>query len=1152
MHITRKISLEVLAIATLMNLVIRNPGCRGWHPCNLKATGRLAMLVLLATMLSTQIAVAEEAAISTAQANDPVLHVSTDGNDANDGATAATSLKTLQAAVARMTPGTTCLIHAGTYRESLVPTVDGTPEAPLVFQAAPGEMVILSGLDQVTSWSRDDAQTYSVPLNWDLGAGNQVFRDGKPLTEARWPNRTGTDALIPEGATATTNGSEYNRLRCTAFPEGWTASALNGATVWCMAQSRWSSWTAPVALDGYDPFTRTVLVRGHNTWWVTNKHNPGKGDPAEFYISNARALLDASDEWFFDSETKRLLLWVAANDNLDNSIIEVKRRPVAVDLTNRAFIHVRGIQVVGATLDLKDSLHCLVSGITARYICHTRGGFTMNSVPDAQGISISGTGNVIRDSEIAFSAGSGVFMEGTSNALINCFIHDTDTLGSYSSCLTLRGSQQLITHNTLRDTGRDGIIIGGSAHLIQYNDMSRAGRICHDTGAIYSTGNADGTQICYNWVHDVNTHYGNGIYLDNYNSNFHIHHNVVWEILSNGIQTNRPSAYTTVSNNTVFGRISATYSPWTGQKTMFGSLLANNLISSRPTLKAGYAEVASVLHGLPDPVGGFDPVRDRSSAGIDQGVVLPGITDGYSGASPDCGAYETGQPLWRAGHDFAQSPLPSYALTSPHHRNYVANGSFTGQHGALPVGWSQSSGTPVVQKFPGFNDPPPDGRNSVHQTSLVLDGNTAEGVAQIVNGLKADTDYTFAAYVRCDETANTDVILSVRDMAGVVIGSARHSATTAATWRHVEAPFRSSANSVTIGITKNGAGTAYVDEVGLVPMAMPVPGQTNTFKTLAVSANDTDQMNVRPGEFTASSDLQETLREKVNPHLPDGIYIRMITLASPYKSPDKMASWMLPDHTANDILRRITELQPDALERFITGKQDPAMAVPVDEGAMPMTVREFLDAAIAAGSPRCIIIPKLNLKWREDFFFESARNLYDLPLKKPIRNINLDCTEDYWDSHTPEQTKAMLKRLKDIGFEVIGWNLAGGYRDGFGHVDYAAFNINTKTWQVNAKALGRLTADSRLKRRLMYIDYPGAMNAFTAAHTVDEQATIVVNEIFPKQFQDGFIFVYPIFQDDYDATRSLTSSSGPYAGKSMFDITKALIEESRCGSRNGK
>ncbi|WP_430815092.1 hypothetical protein [Carboxylicivirga sp. RSCT41] len=310
--------------------------------------------------------------------------------------------------------------------------------------------------------------------------------------------------------------------------------------------------------------------------------------------------------------------------------------------------------------------------------------------------------------------------------------------------------------------------------------------------------------------------------------------------------------------------------------------------------------------------------------------------------------------------------------------------------------------------------------------------------------------------------------------------------------------------------------------------------------TLLITACASEKVQAHPSEKQAYK------RENwSSEHCPDGIYVRMITLAAPFQTKAKTANWMLPDYTAQDILARIAELKPDCLERFITGKQNPDQLVPVAKGEEPMTVLEFLNKAIAAGSPECIIIPKLNLKWGEEYFWEAAQNLYNLPLDKPIRNINLDCWPDYWKEHTTEETEAMLKRLKDIGYEVIGINMTGGYHPGYGYVDYMDFNINKEDWTVNTKTLNRLKKDKELKRFYMYIDYPGAMDQFRKENSVDEQAHIYIHNIHPFQEEMGFTFVYAIFQDDWDATQEFTSANGPYGGKSMFDITRQLIEESR-------
>lgn len=302
-------------------------------------------------------------------------------------------------------------------------------------------------------------------------------------------------------------------------------------------------------------------------------------------------------------------------------------------------------------------------------------------------------------------------------------------------------------------------------------------------------------------------------------------------------------------------------------------------------------------------------------------------------------------------------------------------------------------------------------------------------------------------------------------------------------------------------------------------------------------------MNAEP----ASEEKDElVVEDRSSTYLPDGIYVRMITLGlHANKVRTQTGRWMLNDYTAQDVLKSIAELRPDCLERFITGKQDPDMLVPVDEGEEPMTVVDFLNAAVKAGSEKCIIIPKLNMKWKADYFFEAAQNLYDLPLEKPIRNINLDCWPDYWKEHSDEEIKAMLKRLKLIGYEVIGINMTGGYHEGYGYVDYMDFNINKDDWTVNTKTLNKLKTDPDLKKFFMYIDYPGAMNAFRANNSVDEQADIYINNIHPYQVKENFTFVYAIFQDDWDATKAFTSPDGPHQGKSMFDITKELIEKSR-------
>ncbi len=278
--------------------------------------------------------------------------------------------------------------------------------------------------------------------------------------------------------------------------------------------------------------------------------------------------------------------------------------------------------------------------------------------------------------------------------------------------------------------------------------------------------------------------------------------------------------------------------------------------------------------------------------------------------------------------------------------------------------------------------------------------------------------------------------------------------------------------------------------------------------------------------------------------------VRLIALANPLGGGEWMPTkkrGLDKDYTAQDILEMIEELKPTCLERFITGWQDPDRLVPVREGCPPMTVLEFLNAAILAGGEGCEIVPKLNLQWLKNersaaLFWKSAQELYDLPLVRPIRNINLDVWDHYCNEihTTQEERDEMFRRLREIGYEKIGVNMTGLYRVNHPEIDYADFNIDKNTWEVKESAIKTLRQFPNIKELYMYIDYPGPMDAFRT-NSPDRQAEIYCKNIFPYQKKLGFTFVYAVIQDSWNAKESVTSEDGPYHGKTMYDITKELL-----------
>jgi hypothetical protein len=192
-------------------------------------------------------------------------------------------------------------------------------------------------------------------------------------------------------------------------------------------------------------------------------------------------------------------------------------------------------------------------------------------------------------------------MSGEDNALLNCVVHDANYMGSGRGGLDLsRSVGARVEHCTIYRAGRDTIQHGGSKRIsLQYNDLFDGNMLNNDAGAIYCWGtNGEGGVIAYNWIHD-NPHC-NGIYLDNFSSNFIVHHNVVWGCGSDALHINSDALNHQIYNNTVtqnrkaFGTYCyAAYTP-----TMKGTRIINNLVNdgrqrSEP-VRAGRAGAGNV------------------------------------------------------------------------------------------------------------------------------------------------------------------------------------------------------------------------------------------------------------------------------------------------------------------------------------------------------------------------------------------------------------------------------------------------------------------------------------------------------------------------------------------------------------------------------
>lgn len=129
-------------------------------------------------------------------------------SDQNPG-TRERPLKTISAAAARVKAGDHVTIHGGDYRETVIIKASGTPEAPIIFEAAPGETPVIKGSEVITGWTRESPNVWKAklpplpprsengddPSYWRTNDVRQVFVKDGVLLDAIRLRATTPDAL---------------------------------------------------------------------------------------------------------------------------------------------------------------------------------------------------------------------------------------------------------------------------------------------------------------------------------------------------------------------------------------------------------------------------------------------------------------------------------------------------------------------------------------------------------------------------------------------------------------------------------------------------------------------------------------------------------------------------------------------------------------------------------------------------------------------------------------------------------------------------------------------------------------------------------------------------------------------------------------------
>ena len=637
-------------------------------------TGFRTLLIAAVALSSTLSGLAREYIVDGAR-----------GCDTNSG-TADAPLLTLAGALPKLAPGDVCVIRGGVYREVLKPPVSGRPGAPISFRAFPGEKVVISAGERVVGWRPDADGVYkaTVPL---APVGGLVFAHGRKLIEARWPNADGDFLVSPKGSAEedANSGSVDKKAKDSiidrklpAFPP----SALEGAKIW---YSQWyNGWFPSLGkVKAYDPERKMITLEGKIVYSDSGRRWPPDWK-FSYVVYGTRELLDADNEWAYEADSKQL--YVRLPGKMDPSKAEVEKgvRADGVDLRGRSFIEIEGIELLGGKIATdQKTTDCSLRKIKMYY---------------AEGSTLNGDRNEIRDSELAYSDGPIIRIGGNRLRFVNNHLYNIAQTAGYG--MWMGGRENLIAYNTIeRSAGHLMLLSTMDGCQVVHNFFRDASLLSRDSGSIYCLSNGGNSEIAYNqFMTDYRRlRYVNAVYIDGRGSHLLIHHNVLPVLALGG-----PKPNTLVYNNTFYR-----YSDYSEEKSdkpvdrvpvpfdfkadYPGTQFCNNLVVFDDQPLPGMP-VAGTLARI-DPGGTFKDSSGRrldrleepwtydftlrpGSPAIDAGIPIPGIADGFTGKAPDTGAYEFGVPAWTAGHDFKNPSGIQYKRPECEYVNLLANPGF--------------------------------------------------------------------------------------------------------------------------------------------------------------------------------------------------------------------------------------------------------------------------------------------------------------------------------------------------------------------------------------------------------------------------------------------------------------------------------------------
>jgi hypothetical protein len=526
-------------------------------------------------------------------AKSTVFYISVNGNDKNNGsmekpfATIEKAKEQVRKLIKKgLRKDVLVFLRTGTYKisDTIIFTEQdsGNDNYSVIYAAYPGEKVVISGGVGINNWKKHGNGIYKAKVALDF---RQLYVNGQRAIRARTPN--GPDKFyrlkswdIPNRKFAV-NKSDFN---ITANPEN----------VEMILQQRWASQVLRLKSVSYINDTAILLIQQPEDMVFTRPHPPRRPNQP-YHFENSLEFLDQPGEWFLDTNSNTLYYKPRQTEDMKQVTAIVPAVETLLKIKGTLDKPVKNIKFYGLTfshstwtrpsshgmLEMQAGLynikanekneqyvdrmpaaiyiaaaknirfernvftHLGAAGVDVHYAA-SENQFVGNVFSDisGNGLQLARFSEPDIESHVAYNPDDKRDIC-TDNIIENNFFVNNGV--DYKGCLGIVcgwAKGVIIEYNEVTKMPYSGISVGYGwcdvanamqDNKIRYNHVHNVSQLLADAGAIYTLSPQPGTEIGYNYIHDLPASKWamgpiNGIYLDEGSDGITINHNVLEKV----------------------------------------------------------------------------------------------------------------------------------------------------------------------------------------------------------------------------------------------------------------------------------------------------------------------------------------------------------------------------------------------------------------------------------------------------------------------------------------------------------------------------------------------------------------------------------------------------------------------------------------------